>query len=144
MSLRKNVLKLAYQHEHLRPLLLPLIEKRSTALGRLSKDVEKLPGVERVKVLSDKPTPNEKREVILGVYMDAEIGAEKGRQHLTGLVRKELDRVVAKHPVVMIRMLPPRPGLDPFGRPGVNWDTHRERFQKYYSNHPYKLILETE
>jgi len=144
MSLRRNVLKLAYQREHLRPLLLPLIEKGAAPLAGLSKAIAGVAGVDSVKVLSDKPTPNNKREVILGIYMDAEIGATKGRQYLTGLVRKELDRVVSAHPVVMIRMFPPRPGLDPFGRPGVNWDTHRDRFQKYYSEHPYKLILETE
>jgi|GEM_PF-1296011 len=144
MSLRKRVLKLAYQREDLRSYLLPLIEKDAGALGSLSKQIEKLQGVDSVKVISDKPTLNGKREVILGIYMDAEIGATKGRQHLTRLVRKELDRAVSKYPVVMIRMLSPSPGLDPFGRPGVGWDTHRERFQKYYSEHPYKLILETE
>ena len=142
MSLRSKVIKLAYQHEHLRPYLLPLIEKHAAGMAGLVSDLKKLQGVEDCRIISDKRTPYGGREIVLGVYMDAEIGATKGRQHLTGLVRKELDRVVSQHPVEMVRMLPPRPGLDPFGRPGENWDTHRDKFRKYYSEHPYRLILE--
>lgn len=142
MSLRQRVLKLAQEHEDLRSHLLPLVMKHARqALSGLTTGLSKIEGVKSVKVLKTVESHDEGQNAILALYLDPEIGANKGRQFLSSLVRRQLERVLSANKASTIRLLPPAPGLDPYGRPGVTWATNRELYEKYYGRNPYKLIV---
>lgn len=140
LSLR--ILKLAQEHEDLRPHLLPLVMKHArSALSGLTTGLGQIEGVKNVKVLKTVESHDEGLNAVLALYLDPEIGANKGRQFLSSLVRRQLERVLSANKASTIRLLPPAPGLDPYGRPGVTWTTSRELYEQYYGRNPYKLIV---
>lgn len=140
MSLYGKIVRLAYSNPKVRKDLMPVLASYAE-VSKLAKELSKIPGVLKVSVLREAEASDE-REITFGLFLDPRTGAKQGKQMAASAVNQHLSVSLAKFPQVrLLKSFSPAPSGDPFGRPGVDWESNPEAFRKYYASNPYRVVV---